>query len=93
MGLILPKCESFGDQGAPPAKPPSVGNLDTIGQRTALYCGKIGVTVLLALAATVLGRTLAPRWGNWNAAVAAVASFLTIFALKLVPIDEIGAGV
>src|SRR5690349_14661247 len=61
-----------------PANPPSIGNPDTIGKRTVLYFLMIALTVLLALAATLLGRVLAPRWGNGNATLAAVAAFIAV---------------
>ncbi|WP_037679946.1 CbtA family protein [Streptomyces griseus] len=56
-----------------PANPPAVGDPDTIGQRTALYFLMVALSVLLAVAAVILGRRLAPRLGNWNATLAAGA--------------------
>ncbi|SDR57136.1 Probable cobalt transporter subunit (CbtA) [Streptomyces sp. KS_16] len=53
-----------------PANPPSVGDPDTIGKRTALYFLMMLLGILLAVAATILGRRLAPKLGNWYAAVA-----------------------
>ncbi|SMF50979.1 CbtA family protein [Streptomyces sp. Amel2xC10] len=58
-----------------PANPPAVGDPDTIGKRTTLYFLMMVLSVLLALAATLLGRRLAPRLGNWYATVVAVAAF------------------
>ncbi|ARF54029.1 CbtA family protein [Streptomyces gilvosporeus] len=58
-----------------PANPPSVGEPDTIGKRTALYFLMMLLSVLLAVAATILGRRLAPRLGNWYATVTAGAAF------------------
>ncbi|NUV59274.1 CbtA family protein [Streptomyces sp. CAI-85] len=58
-----------------PANPPAVGDPDTIGKRTTLYFLMMVLSVLLAVAATLLGRRLAPRLGNWYATVAAVAAF------------------
>ncbi|MER6309193.1 CbtA family protein [Streptomyces sp. NPDC001657] len=58
-----------------PANPPSVGDPDTIGKRTALYFLMMLLGLLLAVAATILGRRLAPKLGNWYATVAAVAAF------------------
>ncbi|MEU0282650.1 CbtA family protein [Streptomyces sp. NPDC006195] len=54
-----------------PAAPPAVGNPDTIGKRTTLFFLMILLSVLLAVVAVIAGRRLAPRLGNWNAAVAA----------------------
>ncbi|RMB85300.1 CbtA family protein [Streptomyces shenzhenensis] len=78
-----------------PANPPSVGDSDTIGRRTALYFLMMLLSVLLALAATVLGRRLAPRLGTWYATVVAVAAFALVIGLAyafLPVVDEVPAG-
>ncbi|RXS83947.1 hypothetical protein EST92_12530 [Streptomyces sp. TM32] len=64
-----------------PANPPSVGDPDTIGTRTTLYFLMMLLGVLLAVAATILGRRLAPKLGNWNATVAAAAAFVVAVGL------------
>ncbi|MFF7352074.1 MULTISPECIES: CbtA family protein [Streptomyces] len=64
-----------------PANPPSVGSPDTIGKRTTLYFLMMLLSVLLAVAATLLGKRLAPRLGTWWATVAAVAAFAVVVAL------------
>jgi hypothetical protein len=64
-----------------PANPPSVGEPDTIGKRTTLYFLMIALSVLLGLAAVVLGRRLAPRLGNWYATVVAGAAFVLAVGL------------
>ncbi|TXC98292.1 CbtA family protein [Streptomyces sp. ISID311] len=64
-----------------PANPPSVGDPDTIGTRTTLYFLMMLLSVLLAVAATILGRRLAPTLGNWNATVAAGAAFVVAVGL------------
>ncbi|MET7479889.1 CbtA family protein [Streptomyces sp. NPDC005648] len=56
-----------------PANPPAVGDPDTIGRRTTLYFLMVALSVLLAIAAVILGKRLAPRLGNWNATLAAGA--------------------
>ncbi|WP_073950491.1 CbtA family protein [Streptomyces kebangsaanensis] len=61
-----------------PANPPAVGEEDTIGRRTALYFLMVLLSVLLAVAATLLGRRLAPVLGTWYATVAAVAAFAVV---------------
>ncbi|MFF9159255.1 CbtA family protein [Streptomyces longwoodensis] len=58
-----------------PANPPSVGDPDTIGKRTTLYFLMMLLSVLLAVAATLLGKRLAPGLGTWWATVTAVAAF------------------
>ncbi|MEU1303746.1 CbtA family protein [Streptomyces shenzhenensis] len=78
-----------------PANPPSVGDSDTIGRRTALYFLMMLLSVLLALAATLLGRRLAPRLGTWYATVVAVAAFALVIGLAyafLPVVDEVPAG-
>ncbi|MCC3767591.1 CbtA family protein [Streptomyces sp. UNOC14_S4] len=67
-----------------PANPPSVGDPDTIGKRTTLYFLMIALSVLLSVAAVILGRKLAPRLGNWYAAVAASAALVVAVALAYV---------
>ncbi|MBC2907447.1 CbtA family protein [Streptomyces cupreus] len=67
-----------------PANPPAVGNPDTLGQRTALFFLMIVLSVLLGIAATMLGRRLAPRWGNWNASVTAGLAFAAAVTVAMV---------
>ncbi|MFG2958318.1 CbtA family protein [Streptomyces sp. NPDC048291] len=64
-----------------PANPPSVGDPDTIGKRTTLYFLMMLLSVLLAVAATILGKRLQPRLGTWWAAVLAVAAFAVVIGL------------
>ncbi|MGW6605022.1 CbtA family protein [Streptomyces sp. NPDC055036] len=59
-----------------PANPPAVGDPDTIGTRTTLFFLMIVLSVLLAVVAVIAGRRLAPRLGNWNAAVAAGGGYV-----------------
>ncbi|MFD9812012.1 CbtA family protein [Streptomyces sp. NPDC059080] len=75
-----------------PANPPAVGDPDTIGKRTALYFLMMLLSVLLAVAATLLGKQLAPRTGNWYATVVAVLAFAVVIGLAyafLPVIDEV----
>ncbi|MFI7293816.1 CbtA family protein [Streptomyces sp. NPDC050121] len=64
-----------------PANPPSVGDADTIGKRTTLYFLMMVLSVLLAVAAVIVGKRLAPKLGNWNATVAAVLGFVLVIGL------------
>ncbi|MDW6059385.1 CbtA family protein [Streptomyces sp. FXJ1.4098] len=64
-----------------PANPPAVGDPDTISQRTNLYLLMMVGSVLLAIAATILGKRLAPKLGTWYATVAAVAAFALLIGL------------
>jgi hypothetical protein len=61
-----------------PANPPAVGEGDTIGRRTALYFLMMLLSVLLAIAVTLLGKRLAPTLGTWYATVVAVAAFAVV---------------
>ncbi|MEV6395793.1 CbtA family protein [Streptomyces sp. NPDC051907] len=67
-----------------PPNPPAVGDPDTIGQRTALYFLMIVLSVLLAVAAVILGKRLSGRLGNWNATVAAVGAFVVAAGIAFV---------
>jgi hypothetical protein len=64
-----------------PANPPAVGNGDTIGKRTTLYLLMMVLSVLLAIAATILGKRLAPKVGTWYATLSAVAAFAVAIGL------------
>ncbi|MFD9358257.1 CbtA family protein [Streptomyces sp. NPDC060031] len=59
-----------------PANPPAVGDPDTVVRRTTLFVLMIALSVLLASAALILGRRLAPKLGNWNATVLASLAFV-----------------
>ncbi|THA77457.1 hypothetical protein E6R60_07805 [Streptomyces sp. A0642] len=76
-----------------PANPPAVGDPDTIGRRTALFFLMVALSVLLAVAAVILGRRLAPRLGNWNATIAAAAGYVLVIGLAyafLPSFNEVG---
>ncbi|WCD94916.1 CbtA family protein [Streptomyces sp. HUAS 31] len=67
-----------------PANPPAVGNPDTLDKRTILFVLMIALSVLLGIAAVLLGRRLAPAWGNWNASIAAGLAFVAVVAVAMV---------
>ncbi|MED7951991.1 CbtA family protein [Streptomyces sp. BE303] len=67
-----------------PAMPPAVGNPDTIGKRTALFFLMIALSVLIGVAAVILGKRLAPRLGTWNAVVAAGLGYAVVMAVLAV---------
>jgi hypothetical protein len=78
-----------------PANPPSIGNPDTIGERTTTYFAMVVLSIALAVAATYLGRRLLPTLGAWNATLVAVAAFIVVVAVAafLLPtINEVPAG-
>ncbi|MFJ6080417.1 CbtA family protein [Streptomyces sp. NPDC092369] len=64
-----------------PANPPAVGDPDTIGKRTTLYFLMMVLSVLLAIAAAILGKRLAPSLGTWYATVVALAAFALVIGL------------
>ena len=64
-----------------PANPPSVGEPETIGYRTALYFGLVVIAIVAMVAALNLGRSLAARLGAWNAALAGGATFVVLLAI------------
>src|SRR5262249_28666307 len=61
------------------ANPPSVGNPDTIGHRTALYFTMIVISVVTVISAIVATRQLTPRLGAWNAAILAGVGSIAVF--------------
>jgi hypothetical protein len=58
-----------------PGNPPSVGEPDTIGRRTALYVVMLGISLLCALAALRLRRDLTSRIGGHGATLVALAAY------------------
>jgi hypothetical protein len=64
-----------------PANPPSVGEPDTIGQRTALYFTILGLSVAAMVVAAVLRKRLASRSGEWNAALIAAGAWILAVAV------------
>lgn len=64
-----------------PASPPSVGNAETISERTGTYFAMVLLSLVLAVAATYLGRRLISRLGTGNATLAASAAFIVAVAL------------
>ena len=64
-----------------PANPPSIGHPDTIKQRGALYLVMVGTSVVLLVAAVVLGRWLTRRYSAWTATLLAGAAFVVAAGL------------
>lgn len=74
-----------------PANPPSFGNPETIGSRTALYFGMIVISIVAMVAAVNLGRGLLARLGTWNAVIAAAAVYVVVVAIAgyvMPPVNE-----
>jgi hypothetical protein len=75
-----------------PANPPSVGDPETIGVRTALYFGMIAISLAAVVGAFSLKRLFVPRFGEWNAILIAVAGYIVVVviaALLLPVINEV----
>jgi hypothetical protein len=78
-----------------PANPPSIGNPDTIGLRTAIYFGMILLSLGSMTAAWNVRNRLMEHLGAWNATIVAAVVFLVavvIFALVMPPLDEVPEG-
>ena len=61
-----------------PANPPSVGQPDTIDQRTALYFIILALSIAAMVGAGFLRKRLAGRLGEWNAALIAAGIYLVV---------------
>lgn len=70
-----------------PANPPSVGDPDTIGSRTALYFAMLALSLAGMIAAVLLCRRLIGRLGTWNAVLVGVAAYgvAMVFCAALAP--------
>jgi predicted cobalt transporter CbtA len=64
-----------------PANPPSIGEAETIGVRTALYFEMMLIAAAALVLAVLLGRRLLARFGGWNASLIATIGFVCIVAL------------
>ena len=59
-----------------PANPPSVGQPETIGQRTELYFAMMAFSIAAMVLAAFLRKRLATQHGGWTAAIAAGGVYL-----------------
>jgi len=78
-----------------PADPPSIGNPDTIGLRTAIYFGMIILSLGSMILAWNVRNRLIDQYGAWNATLIGAAVFVVavvIFALAMPPLDEVPEG-
>lgn len=75
-----------------PANPPSVGDPETIGTRTALYFGMVALSLAAAVAAGMLRTRLQPRYGAWNAVLLAAGAYIVAMlaiGLALPTVNEV----
>jgi hypothetical protein len=73
-----------------PANPPSIGHPETIGDRTGLYLIMVVCSLLFGLGAVLLGRRLAPRFGNWTATLLAAAAFIVAIGIVMLLPPSLG---
>lgn len=73
-----------------PANPPAIGHEETIGQRTTLYLTMVVLTLLFMFGGIVLGRRLAPRFGNWNATLLAIGAFAVAIGVVMLLLPSLG---
>jgi predicted cobalt transporter CbtA len=64
-----------------PPNPPAVGDPDTIGDRTLLYLTMVWISILAAVAALRLRRTVAERRPGWNATLVAIAAYVAVVVI------------
>src|SRR5271167_1434552 len=64
-----------------PANPPSVGDPETIGTRTALYFVMIAISLAAMVGTATLKRLFVARLGEWNANLAVAACYIVIVAV------------
>jgi hypothetical protein len=72
-----------------PANPPSIGEPETIGLRTALYFTMIALSLIAAIAALSTGRQLARRLGAWNGVLIAGAAYIVVVAVAMLILPAI----
>jgi len=75
-----------------PANPPSVGEPETLGMRTAFYFAMIAISLAAMIGTSMLHRRLLSRLGGWDAALAAGVFYLVVVvtvALLLPAVNEV----
>jgi hypothetical protein len=75
-----------------PANPPSVGNPETIGLRTAIYFGMMLLSLASMIVAWNVRNRLVSSLGGWNASLVGAAVFLVAviaFGLAMPPLNEV----
>jgi hypothetical protein len=75
--------------------PPSIGNPDTIGLRTAIYFGMLLLSLGSMIGAWNVRNRLVGQLGAWNATLVGAAVYLVavvIFSLAMPPLNEVPEG-
>lgn len=78
-----------------PANPPSIGNPETIRERTAVYFGMMLISVVAMFNAVVVARKLAHKHGLWFGAIIAGIAYIIVNAVAMMilpPIHETPEG-
>jgi predicted cobalt transporter CbtA len=76
-----------------PASPPAVGNPDTIGSRTGWFFLFVGISLLVAIASTVLAQRIWEKAGAFPAVVTGVAVYVAVMVVvgQVLPtVNELG---
>jgi hypothetical protein len=61
-----------------PPNPPGVEATQGMRERTALYFLVLLIGVVAGIGAALAGQSLVPRWGGWNAAIAAAVGYAVV---------------
>lgn len=72
-----------------PPNPPSIGQSDTIRERTGLYLLMVLLSVALALGAVWLGRKLVSRLGVWSASLTGVGAYVLVIAVVMLLLPDV----
>jgi hypothetical protein len=72
-----------------PANPPSIGNPDTIGGRSALYFGMLAISLFVVIASSLAARRLCARFGGWNAALIAAGGGLAVITVAYLALPAV----
>lgn len=73
-----------------PANPPAVGHEETIGDRSGLYLIMVIASVVLAVAAVLVARRLAPRLGTFNAVLVAILGYVVLVGVVMALLPALG---
>ncbi len=73
-----------------PANPPAIGNPDTIRDRGALWVLMVVVSIVVLIAAVVLGQRLQARLGTWNATLVAGTAAVVVLGIVMALLPALG---